>query len=112
MAKNELQKVAIETGEKLTPVLIDLMGSLKDVVKWFGELDQGTQKTIITTAALVAAAGPVLSVFGKVSKGIGSITEGIGKMMSAAGKKKRLQSLLQLRMVLPRVLAVSQVLLA
>ena len=49
-------------------------------------MDEAQRKQIIQYAAIAAAIGPVLLLFGKVTKGIGSISTGIGKFATAVGK--------------------------
>lgn len=84
--KESLNTLAITFGSKLLPEITNLVNKGTDLVKWFANLNDGTQKTIISTAAAVAAAGPLLSVIGKTSGGIGSLFHGIQKANLFLGK--------------------------
>lgn len=74
--KASLNVLAITAGQKLLPQITELVKSGTDLVKWFNDLDGGTQATIIKTLALTAAVGPLLSGIGKMSSGIGAIVHG------------------------------------
>lgn len=69
--KESLHVLAITIGDKLTPTLMPLVKDATQVVKSFGNLDASTQRTIVKTAALAAAVGPLLSILGGASRGLG-----------------------------------------
>ena len=79
--KAELSNLGVAFGQQLLPVITPLIQKVTEVIQKFGELDDGTKKTIITIAGIAAAVGPVLSVAGRITMGIGSITSGIGTTM-------------------------------
>lgn len=60
-AQEEYDNLKIEIGEKLLPILSDLLDVVKDIIDWFSNLDEGTLETIAKFALLVAAIGPVIS---------------------------------------------------
>lgn len=60
-AQEEYDNLKIEIGEKLLPILSELLDIVKDVIDWFSNLDEGTLETIAKFALLVAAIGPVIS---------------------------------------------------
>lgn len=72
--KESLHVLAITIGDKLTPTLMPLVKDATQVVKSFGDLDTSTQKTIVKTAALAAAVGPLLSILGGASRGLGALS--------------------------------------
>lgn len=81
--KAELAQASREIGEKLLPLLSDLLevvGGLMD--KWNG-LSESEQENIIKMGLLVAAAGPVMTVFGQ----IGSAVVSVASKMSQAAKE-------------------------
>ncbi len=93
--KSSLNVLAITAGQKLLPQITELVKSGTDLVKWFNDLDDGTQKTILKTLALTAAVGPLLSGIGKMSTGVGALVHGgtsavtfLSRFASGAGKTK------------------------
>lgn len=84
--KEEVKNTASEFGEALLPVLEDAMDSVKDVAKSFSQLTDDQKKTIIKTAAVVAALGPVVSVVGKLTSTIGGAAKKIGEFGEAWNK--------------------------
>lgn len=57
----------------LIPIFKEFIGHITNAIKWFANLDEGTQKMIFTFVGLVAALGPVLSIVGTVVSAIGGI---------------------------------------
>jgi phage-related tail protein len=76
--KAELNNLGVAFGQELLPVVTPFIQSITEMIHKFGELDEGTKKTIITVAGIVAAVGPVLSVGGRIVSGIGAIVSGVG----------------------------------
>jgi len=68
---------AIILGNVIIPKLTEFVEKIKSGIEWFTGLNEGTQKTIVFFAGLVAAVGPVLI-------GLGAITEAIIVLNSAA----------------------------
>lgn len=99
--KSSLNVLAITAGQKLLPQITELVKSGTDLVKWFNDLDDGTQKTILKALALTAAVGPLLSGIGKMSTGVGALVHGgtsavtfLSRFASGAGKTKTESELL------------------
>lgn len=98
--KGSIETALITIGTQLAPVVTDIVNGFTDLVNKFGELDEETQKTIITFAGIAAAAGPVLSVIGKLTSalsllfahpviaGIAAVAAGIGVLAVAIGSAK------------------------
>lgn len=85
VTRNQINNLGIEIGNMLLPIIKDAMEMIRDLVKAFGNLDEGTKKTIIRFAAVAAAAGPAIKVMGTLTKGIGSVIKvgsGITKTIS------------------------------
>lgn len=76
-AKATLQATAITIGEAVMPVVSKLAGVIADVAKWFQNLSPGAKEIAIKIAAVAAAAGPLLIIFGKLATAVGSIV-GLG----------------------------------
>jgi|GEM_PF-1019007 len=71
--QESLKELGASFGQHLLPVFTPIVQKLNETLKWFGELDEGTKKTIVTIAGIVAAIGPVLMILGALSSAIGSI---------------------------------------
>ncbi|MDY5884265.1 MAG: phage tail tape measure protein [Roseburia sp.] len=70
---SKLQAVGTDIGEILIPSLSDLFDHLSDLLTWFKGLDDSQKNTIIRIAAIVAAIGPMLIIFGSICGGISNI---------------------------------------
>lgn len=83
---NKLTAMAIEIGGPLADALLDVVDAAEPLIKKSGDLamafakmDEGQQRSIIKWAAMAAAAGPLLTVFGKLTSGAGSMIGALGK---------------------------------
>lgn len=81
----QVKDLGIELGNELLPIAMDVMGVIKDLAEWFGNLDDDTKKLVITIGLLSAAIGPLLTVFGTLQTTIGSASTVIGKMFQLMG---------------------------
>lgn len=93
MLKNEVTDVAIEFGGPLVDALRDglqagkpLIEALGNMAKKFSSLDKEQQQQIIKWGLIAAAAGPVLSIFGKGVGVIGSVVNGLGTASKWLGR--------------------------
>lgn len=73
-AKVALGEVGDTISTSLAPIVEDITGGLKDFAKWWSELSDGAQRTILTVVGIVAAIGPLLIVFGQVAGAISKIS--------------------------------------
>ena len=87
VAKNKMVDVAIEIGGHLLPVIIELLeqsdgliSMVQDVAKWFGDLDDGVKRNIVTWGALAVPVGAVLTGFGSLVSAGGSVVGLLGKI--------------------------------
>lgn len=78
--KNRVMDAAITLGDALKPALLAVMTALEPIIlkmtefaNMFAQLDQSTQTTIITIAAVVAALGPVLLIVGQLTMSIAAL---------------------------------------
>lgn len=85
---NKLKNTGIETGAKLLPVITKVVHLAGDVLDQYNALDDATKNTIIRTAGLAAAAGPVLKIGGTAISGVGKLTSGVGGLAKGLGKLK------------------------
>lgn len=89
-ARNKLAVAFIPAIEALTPIIRDtIVPLLTDFAEWvgnvakkFSDMPEGTQKAILEFAAVVVAAGPVLSILGSIFTTSGNL---IGSMSKLAG---------------------------
>lgn len=97
--KAQFGAVFNEIGLKLAPVIRDVLVPIVQtqvlpvlrafgervaaLITWFGNLDTGWQRAILTAAGLLAALGPVLIVLGKVIGVVAGLTESLGRLKAA-----------------------------
>lgn len=62
----QFQTLAAEIGQMLIPAVNDMLTNIQKAIKWFQNLDDGTKRTIITIAKVVAILGPALLIVGKL----------------------------------------------
>ena len=90
-AQADLNQTLSELGMKFMPIVTEALESfssiaescflpladvIADVLGWFADLDDGTQKLIVTIAALAAAARPIGSLFDTFKGSIGTVVTG------------------------------------
>jgi TP901 family phage tail tape measure protein len=94
--KGSIDTASIALGEALAPTVKDVAGKIQGLANWFSHLDSGTQHTVATIGALVAALGPVLFIVGKVTSGVGSAIKSFDtfakSMQTAEGRSAKLQT--------------------
>lgn len=78
--KSKLGETAFQFLDGLMPVVESAVESIQGLVDKFNALDDGQKKTILRIAAVVAAAGPVLSIVGRIGTGIGGVVSVVGKL--------------------------------
>lgn len=92
-ALNEVKIAGAELGGQLFEVLAPIISKVSEAVKgfseWFKGLNDEQQNAIVKIALVVAALGPMLSIFGKVTSGvnaaIGAFTTISGVFSSLSG---------------------------
>lgn len=81
---SDLQDVSVELGKELIPLVKDGVTFLRDLIKSFSDLDQGTKNLIFTFAGIAAAIGPATSAAGGLLKVFGIISaHPIGAVITA-----------------------------
>lgn len=81
--KNRINIVAMQIGDILIPIVMEITDKIGEWADKFSKLDEDTQKTIVKFAAFAAAIGPVLVVSGKLVTSLSSIA----KFLRLAGKR-------------------------
>ena len=84
--KNKVDSIAISIGRPLVNAVISaleacdpLIQGVGDLADAFSKMDTGQQQFVLAMVGIAAAAGPVLTTFGKLEKGIGSVINAFGK---------------------------------
>ena len=72
IAKNKLVALGIQIGEHLIPIVIKMVDGISGAIDKFSNMSEGTQKTILVVAGLVAGIGPLLLVVGKIISLVGT----------------------------------------
>lgn len=76
-------------SQHIIPIFTEVVRKITEVVNWFGSLDDGTQKLILTIGGIAIAVGPVLTVIGNIITAVGTISgaiSGIGGVVSGVVK--------------------------
>ena len=81
MGKNA-QRVAMDFGKSLLPILEKGMDAVSGVIEKFSALDESTREGIVKWALYAAAVGPALTMLGKANNLIGGVA---GKIADFAG---------------------------
>ncbi|MBD5632448.1 MAG: phage tail tape measure protein [Clostridia bacterium] len=85
LLKSQLEALAIQFITLIMPYLKQGVEWLSKLCTWISGLDDGTKKMILTIAGIAAAAGPVLTIFGKGVTLIGTLISAGGKLVSGIG---------------------------
>ena len=85
------EELMLQISQHLLPHISNLVGIVTGAVEWFGNLSEGTQRTIVLLGLVAAAAGPVLVVFGKVAGVVGRVQATFGKFRDTIKAVKGLQ---------------------
>ena len=83
--KGSLETAGIIIGDTIAPVIQKLAEFITDLVNKFSALPSGIQQVIVIFGALLAVAGPLLTMIGQVSLGISALT-GFFSKTTLAGK--------------------------
>lgn len=81
MVKESVKMVARDIAEILLPTFEKMLDGILKAVETWQSLDKEEKEAIIRIAAVVAAIGPLLLVFGKLTSGVGTVVTAFGKIM-------------------------------
>lgn len=91
--KNKINDIAIEFGGPLADALTSALDAaepwiekLSEMAKGFSEMDEAGQRNILMWVGIVAAAGPILSIFGRITSASGKVITGVGNAIKLIGK--------------------------
>lgn len=88
LLKSALEGLAIQFGEILMPYIKQFVTWLQNLTQRLQELTPEQKEQVVKWAAIAAAIGPVLMVFGKLTSSVGSIITTFGKIPGALVKAK------------------------
>lgn len=77
-----IQNLAIDFGEALLPIVLDLVGVLKSALGVFTGMTAGGKKMVVMVAALVAGIGPAVAIFGALGTAISFMISPIGLVVA------------------------------
>ena len=86
--KSQLQVLAISFGDILMPAIRSIVSKLQGFVDKLNGMDEGTKRTIVTIALLVASIGPLLIIIGTTISKIGVAMQGFVKLANGVSKLK------------------------
>lgn len=86
--KSQLQELAISFGDILMPTIRSIVSKLQGFVDKLNGMDEGTKRTIVTIALLVASIGPLLIIIGTAISKIGVAMQGFVKLANGVSKLK------------------------
>lgn len=85
LAKNKFAELADKFGQILLPSINDILDKLGKFTNWLGNLDQKTQKAIVSTLMFVTALYPVAKTVSKVTNTISGAIGAINKFKNGEG---------------------------
>lgn len=86
--KSQLQELAISFGDILMPAIRSIVSKLQGFVDKLNGMDEGTKRTIVTIALLVASIGPLLIIIGTTISKIGMAMQGFVKLANGVSRLK------------------------
>ena len=98
---NAIGDVKEELGAQIVPFLKPVVESVKQGVKWFGDLDPKVKSNIVKFGGLAAAAGPLAAGIGVLALGVAGLGSAFALLTSRCSAFKR--SLLLASLKLPTV---------
>ena len=84
--KNRAVLFAQTLGDDLRPTIERIMDSISGFIDRLQGIDEGQRMTILRLAAITAAAGPVILIFGRLATGVSKLTGWLGTFCTAVGK--------------------------
>lgn len=73
MLMGEITKTAM-------PVIVQILGKVRDMIKWLSSLSDRTKRIILIVGSVVAALGPALAILGTIVTTVGSLVSFIGML--------------------------------
>lgn len=86
LLKSAVEGIAIQIGNILMPAVSSVVSWVQSLATAFSNLSDGTKKTIVAVAGIVAAIGPVVAVIGAALSAIGGVVSAIGGVVAAVAE--------------------------
>ncbi|MDY6341487.1 MAG: phage tail tape measure protein [Lachnospiraceae bacterium] len=86
IAMNKLKNDGVQIGEKLMPMFEKIIGYVDKLADAYNDLTPAQQDQIIKFAMMAAAAGPMITAFGKIVSTVGTVGGGLSKFHGAVTK--------------------------
>ena len=83
--KSKLEALGIEIADNLLPHINAILDKGMALIDWFSNLDEETQKTIISVGLFATASGGALKIIGGLTSGVGSAVKTLGSFKKALG---------------------------
>lgn len=83
--KESIQMLLGQITEAAMPVIVQVLGYVKQVISYLMNLDDSTKRIILIVAAVVAAIGPVVAMIGTIISGVGTLTTAISFLIGPLG---------------------------
>lgn len=83
-----LESAGIKIGEALAPSIVKVTKQVSKMVDGFTKLNPKTQEMIVKWGLAAAAAGPLISTFGKITSGVGGTIRGIAKFAGGINRMR------------------------
>lgn len=84
--KSKLEALGIQLADHLLPHINAILDKGMALIDWFSNLDEGTQKTIISVGLFATATGGALKVVGSLTSGVGSVVKTFASFDKALAK--------------------------
>lgn len=84
--KNKAMLFAQQLGDDLSPTIHKVIEAIDGFIDKLMNMDEGQRQQLIQWAAVIAAIGPAILLYGKVTKGVGSVAGALGKFCTSVGK--------------------------
>src|SRR5690606_32578244 len=81
--KTELTNLTTELGQHLLPIITPFVQKLAEIMERFRGLDPEVKKIIVVVGGLLAAAGPLIGLFGTFAAMLPTIISGVGMIGTA-----------------------------
>lgn len=82
---NKLKDLGVTTGRIVIPPLMKLVDKVEAGIKKFEDMDESTQKTVLSIGGIAAVAGPALTAIGFMTTGVGGLLKVVAPLIPALG---------------------------
>ena len=78
--KESFQMLMGEITKTAMPIIVQILGKVRDLIKWLSSLSDRTKRIILIVGSVVAALGPALAILGTIVTTVGSLVSFIGML--------------------------------